>query len=343
METMTALRMVEWSQPPEFCEVPVPAIGPEQVLVRVAAVGLCHTDVHFLHAKPGDFAYPMPFTLGHEIAGHVARVGEHVGGLTEGAPVAVALGPRCWRCEPCLRGADNTCVRRSTGRGWGQDGGLAHYVAVPAREVVPLRSLDPASAAPLADAGVTGYAAARRVVPKLRGDSTALVIGVGGLGGFGVQVLRQLTSSRIIVVETSPEKLARARSFGADIALDARDVTVDTIRDLTRGYGADAVLDFVGVDATLDLALKSARAGGAVAIVGAGGGTVKVGWGLLPGNCDLFIQFGGTTADFYDVIAMAEAGRLTIDIERFPFDRTLDAYARVDAGAVTGRAVVTIE
>jgi len=91
------------------------------------------------------------------------------------------------------------------------------------------------------------------------------------------------------------------------------------------------------------LATQSARAGGSVAIVGAGGGTATVGWGLLPGNCDLFTQFGGTTADFRDVIAMAEAGRLVIDAERFPFDDALAAYMRVGQGTVTARAVVTLE
>ena len=341
METMTAFRLVGWQVPAEFQEVPVPSPAAEEVLVEVAAVGLCHTDVHFLHAPEGAFPYQLPFTLGHEIAGRVVSRGSSVGGIADGAAVAVALGPRCWRCLPCLRGQDNLCVARTSGRGWGQDGGLARYVVVPAREAVPLGSVDPAIAAPLADAGVTALHAVRRVAPRLRGSSTAVVIGVGGLGGFAVQFLRQLTSCRIIGIDASPTKLVRARELGADVALSAEEATPGALRELTRGVGAEAILDFVGVDATMALALQSARQGGAIAIVGAGGGTASIGWGLLPNECELFIAFGGTTADLHDVIAMTEAGRIRVDVERFPFEQTAKAYQRVDAGTVTGRAVVT--
>ncbi len=315
--------------------------GPGEVLVEVAAVGLCHTDVHFLHAPEGAFDYPVPFTLGHEIAGRVVAAGAGARTTVDSA-IVVALGPRCWRCLPCLRGEDNNCIARSTGRGWGLDGGLARYVTVPDQEAVVLSSLDPVLAAPLTDSGVTSYHAVRRVAPKLRGASTAVVIGVGGLGGYAVQYLRRLTSCRIIAIEASPTKLARARALGADVVIDASDASSAALRDLTRGLGAEVVLDFVGVDATIDLALTSARSGGAIAIVGAGGGTGTVGWGLLPNNCDLFIPLGGTTADLHEVIAMAEAGQLQIDIEQFTFDQLVDAYRQVELGTVAGRAVVTI-
>jgi propanol-preferring alcohol dehydrogenase len=208
--------------------------------------------------------------------------------------------------------------------------------------VVRLESLDPVLAAPLTDAGVTSYHAVRRVAPKLRGASTAVVIGVGGLGGFAVQYLRQLTSCRVIAIDSSPAKLARAGALGADVVIDASDASSSALRELTHGHGAEAVLDFVGVDATISLALAAARAGGSIAIVGAGGGTASIGWGLLPNNCDLFIPLGGTTADLHDVIAMAEAGRLQIDIEQFTFDQLIEAYERVELGTVAGRAVVTI-
>ena len=339
---MNAFRLVGWQRPAEFQDVPVPAPRSEEVLVEVAAVGLCHSDVHFLHAPEGAFPYPVPFTLGHEIAGKVVAAGSSISGFSLDTAVAVALGPRCWRCLACLRGEDNLCTNRKNGRGWGQDGGLARYVAVPVREVVPLGSLDPALAAPLADAGVTAYHAVRRVAPRLRGSSTAVVIGVGGLGGFAVQLLRQLTSSRIIAIDASAAKQVRARELGADVVLSAAEAAPTVLRELTAGVGAEAVLDFVGSDATLALALASGRAGGAIAIVGAGGGTVPVGWGRLPNNCDLFIPQGGTTADLYDVIALANAGRLRIDVERFAFERTAEAYAQVEAGTVAGRAVVTI-
>lgn len=342
MTTMKAFRLVGWRKPPVFEDVAIPTPRADEVLVEVDAVGLCHTDVHFLHAKEGDFPYPIPFTLGHEIAGRIAAVGAAVRDVALDTPVAVALGPRCWRCLACLRGEDNLCTGRKTGRGWGQDGGLARYVAVPIREAVPLGGLDPALAAPLTDAGVTAHHAVRRVAPKLRGASTAVVIGVGGLGGFAVQLLRELTGARIVAIDASAPKRTRAKALGADLVLAPEEATAAALRGETRGLGAEAILDFVGVDATMALALASARIGGSIAIVGAGGGRAAIGWGLLPNDCDLFIPQGGTTADLHDVIALANAGRLQIDVERFAFDRTAEGYARVEAGTVAGRAVVLV-
>ncbi|MBW2424866.1 MAG: alcohol dehydrogenase catalytic domain-containing protein [Deltaproteobacteria bacterium] len=339
---MTAFRLVGWQQPPEFQEVPVPVPRGDEVLVEVAAVGLCHTDVHFLSAAEGAYPYPLPFTLGHEIAGRVVATGASVTGISTDTAVAVALGPRCGRCLPCLRGEDNLCLGRDSGRGWGQDGGLARYVAIPAREAVPIGSLDPALAAPLTDAGLTAYHAVRRVAPRLRGSSTAVVIGVGGLGGFAVQFLRHLTSCRVIAIDSSEAKRLRARDLGADVVLGSTEASPEGIRELTEGLGAEAILDFVGVDATMGLALASARPGGSIAIVGAGGGKTSIGWGLLPNDCELFIPLGGTTADLHEVVAMAQAGQLRIDIERFSFDRTAFAYAQVEAGVVDGRAVVML-
>jgi propanol-preferring alcohol dehydrogenase len=340
METMTAFRLLDWGRPPEFVPVPVPTPAPGEALVEVAAVGLCHTDVHFIEAKPGAFPFPVPFTLGHEVAGRVAETGEGVDGLTIGEGVVVAEGPRCWRCVSCLRGEDNLCVQRSAGRGWGRDGGLARYVTVSSREVVPLQSLDPIAAAPLSDAGVTAYHAVRRMAPRLRGRSTAVVIGVGGLGAFAVQILRLLTPSRVVAIDARPDRLVVGRRLGADETLLATDATPAAVRDLIDGDGAEAVLDFVGTDTTIELALQTARPGGGLGIVGAGGGTATIGWGLLPHDCDLFIPLGGTTADLHDVVALAQAGRLSIDIEQFPFTAVADAYARVRAGSISGRAVV---
>jgi alcohol dehydrogenase, propanol-preferring len=341
MEMMTAFRLLEWGRPPEFAQVPVPTPVAGEVLVEVAAVGLCHTDLHFIEAAPGSFPFPVPFTLGHEVAGRVAEVGEGVTGLMTGDAVVVAEGPRCWRCVSCLRGEDNLCAERSAGRGWGLDGGLTRYVAVSSREVVPLLSLDPIAAAPLSDAGVTAYQAVRRLGPRLRGRSTAIVIGVGGLGGFAVQMLRQLTPCRVVAVDAAANRLDTARRLGADEALLAADATPEALRDLVAGDGVDAVLDFVGTQSTMELALRTARPGGGIAVVGAGGGVTSIGWGLLPHDCDLFIPLGGTTADLHDVVALAQSGRIGIDVETFPFAAVADAYARIREGSVNGRAVVT--
>ena len=104
MDTMTTFRMLEWGHAPDFVEVPVPSPGSGEVLVEVAAVGLCHSDVHLIHAPEGTYGFPVPFTLGHEIAGRVALTNAPSSPLAVGDPVAVAAGPRCGTCLPCLRG-----------------------------------------------------------------------------------------------------------------------------------------------------------------------------------------------------------------------------------------------
>src|SRR5579875_1099904 len=217
---MPAYRLLDW-QRPGFAEVPVPEPGPGQVRVRVAGVGLCHSDLLFLDAPAGVMPYAVPFTLGHETAGRVDAVGPEVTDVAEGNPVAVTCMSTCGRCRFCLRGADNYCVDSARGRGFGLDGGLAPYVVTARRDVLPLGDLDPRKAAPLTDAGATAYHAVRRVLPKLRPGSTAVVIGVGGLGGYALQWLRLLSPARVVAVETRPERLAAASALGADDVLPA--------------------------------------------------------------------------------------------------------------------------
>jgi len=344
MATMTAFQLVEWGQPAEFREVEVPRPGAGEVLVKVAGVGLCHTDVHFL-APESNFGYPTPFTLGHETGGWVEELGpgtsrSDLGGFAVGDPVVAAGIHSCGRCYFCVRGHDNYCPSGSTGRGYGLDGGLAQFVVVPARELIKLTALDPARAAPLTDAGVTSYHAVKKVLPKLAPGQSAIVIGVGGLGGYAVQYLRRFSAARVIAVDVAPHRLAAALDLGAHDALISDDNTASALRKLAP-HGAAAVLDFVGTDDTMRLALASGAAMGSIGIVGAGGGSAPIGWGLVPLECEVFIPQGGTIADLRDVIALAEAGEIRVDVELFPFAETAETYAKFARGELRTRAVVT--
>jgi alcohol dehydrogenase, propanol-preferring len=341
MVRMRAFRLLDW-QRADFAEVDVPEPGPGEVRVRMAGVGLCHTDLHFLEAPAGAFPYDLPFTLGHENGGYVEALGPGVTGLAEGDAVVAAGVHSCGRCDLCLRGHDNYCPLGATGRGYGHDGGLADYLVVPARELVRLDALDPVTAAPLTDAGATSYHAVKKVLPKLTPGSTAVVVGAGGLGGYAVQYLRLLSAARVVAVDVAPQRLAFAREVGAHETLSSDDSTAGRLRELTRGAGAEAVFDFVGVDATMRLALGAARPLGSVAIVGAGGGTATVGWGALPLECDVWIPMGATIADLREVVALAEQGALRIEVETFPFERTAEAYERFARGELRSRAVVTL-
>jgi alcohol dehydrogenase, propanol-preferring len=339
-----AYRLTDWQQP-GFADVPVPDPGPGQVRVRVGGVGLCHSDVLFLESPAGLLPYDVPFTLGHEIAGWVDGTGEVVDDLADGDTVAVACMSPCWECKWCRRGADNYCVDSWRGRGFGVDGGLASHLVVDRRELVPLGSLDPQVVAPLTDAGATSYHAVQRVRPKLDaatavGGATAVVIGVGGLGAYAVQWLKLQTSARVVAVEARESRLDAARALGADEVLLAGDGLSRRLGEAVGDDGADAVLDFVGTDQTLNAALRNAAKMGGIALVGQGFGTAQVRYGQPAHDCDVFNPQGATIAELHEVIALAQTGEVTVEVEQFAFDDVVTAYDRLRAGTLDGRAVV---
>jgi propanol-preferring alcohol dehydrogenase len=339
-----AYRLLDW-QRPGYDEVPTPTPAAGEALVRVGGVGLCHSDVLFLESPAGVLPYEVPFTLGHEIAGWVDAVGDGVDDLAVGDAVAVACMSPCWECRWCRRGADNYCVNTWRGRGFGVDGGLASHLVVRRRELVPLGELDPALAAPLTDAGATSYHAVQRVRPKLEaaaavGDATAVVIGVGGLGSYAVQWLKLQTQARVVAVEAREERVEAARRLGADEVLLAGDGLSRRLREVVGADGADAVLDFVGSDQTLNAAVRNAATMGAIALVGQGFGTAQVRYGQPAHDCDVFNPQGATIAELHEVIALARTGTVQIEVEQFAFDDVPTAYERLKAGTLDGRAVV---
>ena len=343
---MVAYRIVAWGRPPELVEVPVPEPGPGEVLVEVAGNGLCHSDLTMAQ-MPGDMAealgWHLPFTLGHEVGGRIAGLGAGVSGYGEGEAVALVSPTSCGTCAACRRGHDSACPHGLAGRGYGRDGGLARYVVAPApRAVVKIGALDPLVAGPLTDAGATSHHAVDRVVPRLPEGSTAVVVGVGGLGAFAVQLLRALTPARVLAIDTNPARRALALDLGAHEVIE--DVgALDVGRDAAGGRGAvEVVLDFVGVDATIAGGLTAVRPYGAYGLVGSAGGTLRRPWfGTLPRDADVFTFQGSSLADVQAVVALAEAGLVRSDVDVFPLSRVGEAYAAMGAGTVRGRAVVT--
>jgi propanol-preferring alcohol dehydrogenase len=324
---MRAFRITAWGQPPQVVDVPVPTPGPGQVLIRVAGCGLCHSDVtlpHIPEAVGSRLGWRVPFTLGHEVAGWVASPG--VPGFAEGDAVALVSPTSCGQCWHCLRGLDSSCPNGLAGRGYGRDGGLAEYVLVDSpRFLIPLGTLDPVTAGPLTDAGATSYHAVRRVLPRIYPGGTVAVIGVGGLGSYAVQFLRLLTAAHVVAVDTSPTRLAAAPALGASAA-------APSLSGLT---GLDAVLDFVGTDDTIAAGLAALRPGGAYGLIGAAGGRLQAPlFRALPKDGEVFTFTGSTIADLHDVIALATAGALRNDVQRFPFDAVEDAYSRLAAGTL---------
>jgi propanol-preferring alcohol dehydrogenase len=341
---MRALVLPAWQAAPELREVPVPEPGPGEVLVRIAGAGACHSDLHLMEFPPGALPFSPPFALGHENSGWVEARGPGATALPLGEAVAI-YGPwGCGACRTCRLGAENYCERAAElavmAPGIGRDGGMAEFVCVPERLLVPLEGLDPVDAAPLTDAALTPYHAVKRSLPLLRPGATAVVIGAGGLGHMAIQILRALTAARIIVVDTSSEKLVQARELGADDAIEPGDA-VARIRSATGGLGAEVVVDLVGSDDTLALAVASSRVWGHLTIVGLAGGTLPVTFFGIPYECSVATTYWGTHGELREVLALARAGRLHVKVERFPLERAMEAYDRLRAGTITGRAVVT--
>ncbi|WP_248965591.1 NAD(P)-dependent alcohol dehydrogenase [Sphaerisporangium perillae] len=344
---MRALRLPSWGRPPVLTDIDQPTPRGYEVLLRVEAAGLCHSDLHVLDAGPGDMPFPAPFTLGHEVAGRVAAVGPAVTEIAAGDRVVV-YGPwGCGECRRCSAGRENYCDRRAelswAGMGLGRDGGMADYVLVPStRYLEPIGELDPVQAAPLSDAGLTPYHAIQQCRAALGDGSTVAVIGVGGLGHLAIQILRALTPSRVFAVDVREEALAVADRCGAHLSTRASADTGRILRTASGGYGVDVVLDFAGTSSTLDLAARCLRANGELVVIGSGGGQLTVRKpGPLPQGGRISLPFWGTRPELAEVISLARSGALRVEVERFPLSAAHEAMTRLRAGDLKGRAVLT--
>ena len=343
---MQAYRLLDWEQPAVLVDVAVPEPAPGEVLVKVAGNGLCHSDVAMAHipASVGvGLGWQMPFTLGHEVGGWIHALGDAVTGWAVGDPVALMSPHSCGRCHYCESGLDSVCASGTTGRGYGRDGGLAGYVLADAeRDLIRLHALDPVVAGPLTDAGATAYHAVKRVLPKLAPGRVAVVIGAGGLGAFAVQFLRALCAAEVVAVDSNEARLEYVGGLGAHHTLAGVDeTTVKKVLGLTDGFGAGAVLDFVGIDATIAAGLASTAPGGAFGLIGAAGGTLRRPWyGGLPKEAEIFGFQGSSRSDAREVFALAEAGSIKSEVDRFELADVATAYEAMNQGRLRGRAVV---
>src|SRR3981081_3929202 len=247
---MKAVLLFEFDQPPRVVDVPEPKIsGPLDVIVRIAGAGVCRTDLHLVEGvfKDMGMAEKMPFTLGHENAGWIEEVGAGVPDLTKGDPVILHPQPSCGLGRAWRVGNDMHRTGQSFFPGFdGTDGGYAELLRTTARSVIKLApGTDPASLAPFADAGITAYHAVKKLLPIIHPGTTAVVLGVGGLGHFGIQILKALSCARVIALDTRSERLDFARRLGADEAFhSALDGGVNAVREVTDGQGAAIIFDF---------------------------------------------------------------------------------------------------
>ncbi|SCD68021.1 alcohol dehydrogenase, propanol-preferring [Streptomyces sp. TverLS-915] len=345
-ETMKAVQYRTVGAAPEVVEIEKPEPKPGEIRLKVTAAGVCHSDIAVMSWSAEQLTFPLPLTLGHEGAGVVDKLGEGVRNVAVGESVAV-YGPwGCGRCSKCQQGKENYCLEAARlgiyPPGLGNPGAIAEYMIVDdARHLMPLGDLDPVRTVPLTDAGLTPYHAIKRSLPKLVPGSTAVVFGTGGLGHVGIQLLRALTPARVIALDVNDEKLRLAKEVGAHEAVLSDENAVENVRKLTPGgRGAEAVFDFVGVPPTVKASGACAMIEGDVTIVGIGGGSLEVGFGLQAYETVVTSPYWGSRSEMGETFDLARAGAVDVHIETYALDEAPKAYERLHDGKVQGRAVI---
>jgi len=339
---MKAVRLHKFHEMPVINDVPEPKIsGPFDVIVKIGGAGVCRTDLHIMEGQwDAAMGTPLPYTLGHENAGWVHEVGPAVTNVAPGDTVILHPTTTCGLCRACRAGDDMHCVA-STFPGLSTDGGMAEYLLTSARACV---KLDPATrpqdVAALADAGITAYHAVRKAIPLLYPGTTCAVIGAGGLGHIGIQCLAALTATTIVVVDRNPDALKLAEQLGADHAIVAGTGHVAAVRELTDGRGADVVLDFVAEQGAEMDGWNMTAPGGSYFVIGYGGILHIPTLDIISTERNVIGNIVGTYNDLVELMALAQAGKVTLHTKTYPLDAAPDAFADLDAGRVRGRAIL---
>ncbi|MFC0249723.1 alcohol dehydrogenase catalytic domain-containing protein [Citricoccus parietis] len=334
-----------------FRDVPIPDPVRGEVLIKVAACGVCHTDTSFRNNP--ELALTPGLTLGHEISGTVSRLGDCVQGFSPGTPVTVHTVWSCGSCRQCSAGRQNACLstggrlKPAHGPGTRYDGGMAEFVVAPARALVATSGIDPVAAAVLPDAALVPYHSIHDAASLLTEGASALVIGIGGLGQYAVSILSAVSPVRIIAVDNRDSALDAVRD-SADVVFNSAVPDIEQrILEAAGGYGPDVVLDLVGSTQTLDLATAVVAPYGTVRVPGQSNGTFTFETDRtttsIPRGTTINRPYSGTYQDLVDVVELARAGRIGIDLQRYPFQEAVSAFDALDAGRVSGRAVLVMD
>ena len=261
---MKAIRMVEAGKPLELQQIPIPAAGEEDALVRVRAAGICHSDAHY---RAGRSSMGMlPITLGHEVAGEVEWVGAQVTGVKAGDRVCLHYNISCGDCYYCRSGNEQFCTTVKM-IGHHVDGGYAEYIVMPARNAVPLPDeISFEEGATLMCASATALHALRR--GRVKQGETVAVFGVGGLGMSAIQLAKALGAVDVFAVDIKQDKLELASEYGAIPVNASRSDAVEEIRKLTQGKGVDVALEMIGLPVTMKQTIGSLGVLGRAVIVG---------------------------------------------------------------------------
>ncbi|CAM5766554.1 zinc-dependent alcohol dehydrogenase [Labrys miyagiensis] len=335
---MKAAVVHAFGQPLRIEDVPVPVPGPGELLVKVMACGVCHTD---LHAADGDWPVKPrpPFIPGHEVTGIVAELGPGITDFKLGDPVGVAwLHDACMRCEYCETGWETLCEHQHD-TGYSCDGGFAEYVIASAPFAARLpANVDFASMAPILCAGVTTYKGLKET--EARPGEWVAISGIGGLGHVAIQYAKAM-GLHVVALDIAPEKLALARTAGADIAVDARsNDAVEQVLAATGG-GAHGILVTAVSPPAFSQALRMVRRRGTVSLVGLPPGEFATPiFDVVLKRITVRGSIVGTRRDLDEAIRFAAEGKVHAEITKAPLSDINRIFADLKAGRIEGRMVL---
>ncbi|MFE7506063.1 NAD(P)-dependent alcohol dehydrogenase [Promicromonospora sp. NPDC057488] len=342
MTRMRAVQVVGYHQNLELTEVDVPEpTGPFDVVVKIGGAGVCRTDLHILEGQWAQKSgVTLPYTIGHENAGWVHAVGSAVTNVAEGDKVIVHPLITCGLCRACRSGDDVHCAV-SAFPGIDTHGGYAEYLRTSARSVVRIDDrLEPSDVAALADAGLTAYHAAAKAARRLTARDRCVVIGAGGLGHIGIQVLRALTPAELIVVDRNPDALKLALDIGADHGVVADGAHVEEVLAATGGSGAEVVVDFVGEGGATSEGLRMLREAGDYHVVGYGENIDVPTIDVISSEINIVGNLVGSYNDLCELMVLAARGAVTLHTAKYALDDFQSAIDDLDAGRVRGRAIL---
>ena len=356
---MKAARIVEPNKPLEIIELENPKPTGNEVIVKVKAVGVCHSDLHLWEGgydlgdgsfmKVTDRGVKYPVTPGHEIAGSIAKMGSAVTGFSEGDEVLVYPWIGEGSCPACKAGNENLCDAPKS-LGVFQDGGYADHVLIPHfKYLVKVSGIDLESAASLACSGLTAYTAVKKA--NMNSPEYLVIIGAGGLGLMGIQIAKEITKAKVICVDLDDNKLDTAKKMGADFVVNSNVIgsvttgsgnAVQKIMSLCNNKGVDSVIDFVNAPQTAKTGLGVLRKRGNLVLVGLFGGSMNISLVTIPLKA-ITIQgaYTGNYNDFVELIELAKKGTIKQVIsQRYPLEQANDALGNLKQRKIIGRAVI---
>ncbi len=335
-EALTAEQFVHYK------DVPDPRIAaPTDVIVRIGGAGVCRTDLHIVEGiwrSKVDVA--LPYIMGHENAGWIEEIGPGVEGVKVGDAVICHPLVTSGHCLACRRG-DDMHATDSKFPGINANGGYAEYLLTGERALIKLpKSLAPKDVAPYTDAGLTAYRAAKKASRHLLPGQYCVVIGAGGLGHVGIQVLAALCAAEIIVVDRSDMALQLAEECGAHHKVKSDGNEVEAVAALTGGHGAEAVIDFVGEGDAVARGLAMTRNGGTYYIVGYGGKIELPTLDMITSEKTIVGNLVGTYPELVELMALADRGRVNLATREYRLVQANEALKDLHHGKIRGRAVL---